>query len=85
MICKDCGSPVTMRYHCDQDDIGLAVAGIETEGVVMENGKALQATEHIFISQKPEWYEIPDDGTKKWDRFTPDFEEKLHRWRQNRS
>ncbi|KAI4284264.1 MAG: hypothetical protein L6R38_001541 [Xanthoria sp. 2 TBL-2021] len=78
-ICGECGSSITMKYGFDETNIGIA-AGAMDEGSL--KGEVMKVTGHIFVEQKPSWYEIPEDGVKRWERFSDGFEEKLDMWRR---
>lgn len=51
-ICSECGSPITMRYLCDEEIVGIAAAGVDEDSLVMGEGNELLVTEHIFVGQK---------------------------------
>ena len=71
-----------MQYGFDKGVIGVA-AGTIDEGSLKAMG--MNVSEHIFVEQKVGWYDIPDDGVKRWGRFSDGFEEKLDVWRRGRS
>ncbi|KAL9000207.1 MAG: hypothetical protein Q9169_001109 [Polycauliona sp. 2 TL-2023] len=84
-ICSECGSNITMQYKCDETTIGIAAGTIDERCFANAGGGGLMkmgVTEHIFLEQKVAWYEIPDDGAKRWGRFLDEYEEKLEEWRK---
>lgn len=63
----------------------LGEEGQEAAGKSKGKGKRemMKVKEHIFVGQKPDWYRIPeDDGARQWDRFPPDFEDIIVRWKR---
>lgn len=32
---------------------------------------------HIFVAEKPRWYDIPEDGVPRYDGFDEEFNEKM--------
>ena len=69
--CRDCGSTMTMNYHCYPDKTHVAV------GTIVEGSESVpRVATHIFFKSKPVWYNIPD-GVEKWDEFDPEFEKRL--------
>ncbi|KAL8926933.1 MAG: hypothetical protein Q9172_001594 [Xanthocarpia lactea] len=81
-ICSACGSSITMKYASDDATIGIAAGTIDERSL---KGEAMKLTEHIFVEQKPGWYNLPEDGLKRWERFSAGFEEKLQAWMKERS
>ena len=77
-FCSACGTPMTMKYKCQPEKIGIAAGTIDEDSV---KGELAQATAHIFLSQKAGWYAVGADGLKRWDRFSDDFQQKLERWK----
>jgi len=70
--CKACGSTMTIQYHCYSEKTHLAAGTVvEGAGVVPKVGM------HIWVSRKPPWYTIPDDGVERWGEFDPEFERVL--------
>lgn len=70
-----------MKYLCDES-IGVAAGTIE-EGSLRE--RILGVSEHIFVGQKVGWYELPEDGAGRWERFTEGFEEELRAWKRKKT
>ncbi len=81
-ICSACGSSITMKYASDDATIGIAAGTMDERSL---KGEAMKLTEHIFVEQKPGWYTIPEDGVKRWERFSAGFEEELQAWMKERS
>lgn len=75
--CSACGTPVTMRYSCEPDRMGIAAGTIDDDSV---EGELAPATAHIFLSQKASWYTIGEDGLERWDRFSNEFQLKIDEW-----
>lgn len=71
-----------MKYFCDET-IGVAAGTIEEEGSAKEGGLGKWGvTEHIFLTEKAGWFDVPDDGAKRWEGFSEGFKEKLEGWRR---
>ncbi|KAL9022184.1 MAG: hypothetical protein Q9185_000584 [Variospora sp. 1 TL-2023] len=81
-ICNLCGSSVTMKYFCEET-IGVAAGTIDEKGCAKggDSGR-WRIKEHIFLREKTEWFDVPDDGAKRWAGFSEGFEEKLEGWRK---
>ena len=77
--CSACGTPITMKYACEPEKMSIAAGTIDEESV--ERGLG-QATAHIFLSQKAGWYTVGEDGLKRWDRFSDDFQVTLEGWKK---
>lgn len=75
--CSACGTPVTMTYSCEPDRIGIAAGTIDEDTI---KGSMVSATAHIFVSQKACWYTIGEDGLRRWDRFSVEFQQKINDW-----
>ncbi|KAK4574307.1 hypothetical protein LTR86_002068 [Recurvomyces mirabilis] len=74
--CQECGSTLSMHYHCYPDKIHVAA------GTVTDGEKLLPPVNmHIFISRKPQWYTLPDDKIEKWDEFDTETQKMLDDWR----
>ena len=67
-----------MFYYCDSGSIGVA-AGTIDEGSVKSGG--MKVTGHIFVAQKPEWYEIGEDGVGRSDGFPEGLQRKVEEWK----
>lgn len=55
-FCKDCYSPLAMRYRHDPEVIGITLGTVD-EGTIRDEEvrKALKPVSHIFVSQAPWW------------------------------
>ncbi|EMC94489.1 hypothetical protein BAUCODRAFT_549812 [Baudoinia panamericana UAMH 10762] len=70
--CGECGSTMTMQYHCFPDRTHVAA------GSVTEGGDGLPQVEmHIFTKNKPVWYSIPDDNVPRWEEFDTETDRML--------
>lgn len=83
-VCKKCGSSITMKYFCDEN-IGVAAGTIEEGSFAKRRGDGVEkVTEHIFMGEKAGWYEVPEDGVKRWEGFSEGFEKKLRAWKKGK-
>ncbi|KAL9113061.1 MAG: hypothetical protein Q9227_002673 [Pyrenula ochraceoflavens] len=81
-FCESCFTPLAMRYRFKPDAVGLCV-GTVVDGSWRDDGvrEAMRVAVHIFTSQKAWWVEPEkDDGVRCWERFSPEFEERLESW-----
>src|SRR6266536_2534349 len=62
--CAECGSPISMQYKCQPDQISIAAGTIDEESV---KGKLPKVGAHIFVDSMDNdgWYELPKDGIKR--------------------
>lgn len=76
-FCNVCGSSMSMQYRFASDRIGVCT------GTVTEADPPLPRLEaHIFLEEKAPWFVIPDDGAKRYDGFSPGYDDKIKRWRE---
>ena len=68
-----------MQYHCETDRIGIIA------GTIDESVGSLKLVKHIFLKEKASWFDVPDDGTEKYDGFDPTSEEMLRKWREEQA
>jgi ubiquinone/menaquinone biosynthesis C-methylase UbiE len=66
-FCRDCGSTLTFKYHLMPDIIGVAIGTVD-EGKSSASLKGI-GKKHIWVSGKPEWYNVPEDGLERQDRM----------------
>ena len=75
--CSNCGSALTMQYHCYPSKTHVAV------GSVVEGTDSLpKVGMHIWVRRAPAWYSIPQDGVERWDEFDPQFDKVLDDFKQ---
>jgi hypothetical protein len=62
-FCPRCGSTMTMYLDQDPQNTGVAAGTLDDD-----NGKSavLQPVAHIFLKEKASWFEVPDDGAKRF-------------------
>lgn len=76
--CGDCGSPLSMKYHCYPDDTYVAMGTVDESKVV---GSIVKPTEHMFLREKARWWELAnDDGLAKHEGFDQPFQDRLRAW-----
>lgn len=78
-FCTKCGGTLTMQYDCYPEKTHVA-AGTIVKGVE----KVPKVDCHLFVSRKPVWYVMPDDGVRRWEEFDDGFVEVLQRWKAER-
>lgn len=66
-FCVECGSTLTFKYHLMPEIIGVAIGTVDekksTASLKGIGGK------HIWVSRKPEWYTIPEDGLERQEKM----------------
>jgi hypothetical protein len=69
--CSSCRTPITMVYFAQQlQRTCLSAAGM-----------GLPIKEHIFLKEKAEGFDLPEDGAARYQEFDPPFEKILQVWR----
>ncbi len=65
LFCKICGSVVGMRYFVEADRVGIAIG-------LFDKAKELKMapSAHIFLKDKPGWFQVPDDGAEMCQEFS---------------
>ena len=61
--CGRCGSPLTVIYHQEPEEIDVTAG-------TLDDTAAVAPAYHIFWASKPIWLEM-DDGLPRYDRFRP--------------
>ncbi|TVY60784.1 hypothetical protein LSUE1_G008303 [Lachnellula suecica] len=77
MHCSECGSQISMQYHCEPEVISIAAGSID-EGSV--KGKLPKVDQNIFVGQKAGWFELPEDGVRSTETFGSAFLKKIEDW-----
>lgn len=68
-----------MQYHCYPNKVHVSA------GTIIEGEECLPKLEtHIFVSRKPAWYQIPDDGVPRYAEFDEEFERVLGEYVEDR-
>lgn len=67
--CPTCGSTLGMQYHCEPENVSVTAAAIDQAAAPLGPPGF-----HIFVTEKPSWYQIPEDGLPRYDHFTPGFQ-----------
>ncbi len=65
-----------MRYFFEPDRVAVTVG-------CLDGGKQLelQPSAHIFLKDKPAWFEVPEDGARRWQEFHTEFTERIEEHR----
>jgi hypothetical protein len=79
-FCDQCGSTISMWYSVN-DNFGIAAGSLDEESMPAGTLAGLERP-RIFLQEKAGWYDIPEDGAPKFERFQPGFDEKLGEWRR---
>ena len=76
-FCKQCGSTIGMRYFFEPDRFGITVG-------LLDGGKQLELrpSAHIYLKDKPAWFDVPDDGARRWQEFNMEFTERIEQHRK---
>jgi hypothetical protein len=64
-FCASCHSPLTMVYNAVPDEVGLVATTIDEK---LSAAPVPKVEQHIYLAQKPGWYDIPvKEGVKLYD------------------
>lgn len=61
--CSACGSPITMVYSFNQDEVSLTMSSVDLQSMVCEPPKV---SKHIFLREKAPWLILAEDGAERW-------------------
>ncbi len=69
-----------MTYDCEPEFISITSGTIDEASV---RGHLPKPKRHIFVGgeKKAGWYELPEDGLPKYEKFSNGFQKKLDEWR----
>lgn len=81
--CRECGTPMFMRYRVDDARIDVVAGTMDEDDEVRAAVAGVRGRAHIFTSQKAPWYEIGEDGLERFERFSPGFQERLDEWEKS--
>jgi hypothetical protein len=62
-FCSACGTPITMTYSFEENEISITMGSIDTNTFTCESPKVKN---HIFLSEKAPWVVLPEDGAERW-------------------
>jgi hypothetical protein len=68
-----------MKYKFQPENVSITAGSIDESSV---KGSLVKPCEHIFLAEKAEWFEVPNDGASRYETFPGGFEEKLEGWRK---
>lgn len=68
-----------MQYKFQPEWISIAAGSIDEESV---HGQLVGVSEHIFLGEKAAWFEVPDDGAERFERFSGNFQEQIDTWKE---
>jgi hypothetical protein len=63
-----------MIYDHQKESIAIPAGTIDEASV---QGELPKTDHHIFLEEKAGWYDLPDDGTGRYAKFRPAFQEGL--------
>ena len=64
-FCGSCNSPLTMVYNAVPDEVGLVATTIDEK---LSTAPVPRVEQHIYVKQKPGWYDIHiQEGVKMYD------------------
>lgn len=75
-FCPKCGSSVSMKYDYEPELLSVTTGTIDSA----HQGKIPKPSCYLFLQEKVAWFDMPDDGVGRWDRFSPDMAESLEKW-----
>jgi hypothetical protein len=62
-FCSSCGTPITMAYSFDPDEISITMGSVDMSSLTCESPKVKN---HIYLHEKAPWVVLPDDGAERW-------------------
>jgi ubiquinone/menaquinone biosynthesis C-methylase UbiE len=62
-FCSSCGTPITMAYYFDKDNISVTMGSTEAASFTCE---APKVKKHIYVGERAAWDVLPDDGGERW-------------------
>jgi len=77
--CAECGSPISMQYKFQQDQISITAGSINEESI---QGILPKVTAHIFVQEKAGWDHLPEDRAPRYTKFTTGFQKKVDAWKE---
>lgn len=81
--CRDCGSPLFMKYHCRPDgtDVAMGIVDADDEGGNVL-GEVEVPKEHIFWEKRLKWLDAgwDRDGLERCEGFPEGFRARLKEW-----
>ncbi|OAA35544.1 Mss4-like protein [Metarhizium rileyi] len=60
-VCGVCRAPITMTYKAFPEEIGIVATSIDE---VKSSGHIPRVKRHIYVGERPSWYQICDDGVQ---------------------
>lgn len=79
-LCVQCGGTLSIQYDCYPEKTHVA-AGMVADGALLVPKVGV----HIFVSEKPKWYNIPDDDVLRWEGFDDEFNEQFRAHKAKKS
>ncbi|OBT84582.1 hypothetical protein VE02_06326 [Pseudogymnoascus sp. 03VT05] len=77
-FCGNCGSPVRLHSATRPKEMSIVVGSID-EGSI--KGEMMKPTEHIFLEEKAGWFDLPEDGLGRFERFSEgESDKKIKAW-----
>ena len=70
-----CGSTVLMQYYHESERLGIAAATIDRCSTSWP-----RLSQHIFLDEKVQWYELPIDSVERFGTRSKKAQEKLDSW-----
>lgn len=65
-----------MKYDYEPELLSVTTGTIDSA----HQGKIPKPSCYLFPQEKVAWFDMPDDGVERWDRFSPDMAESLEKW-----
>jgi hypothetical protein len=62
-FCSGCGTPITMVYNFDKDEVSVTMGSIDLASFTCDPPKIKN---HIFVREKAAWDVLPEDGAERW-------------------
>ena len=57
-FCSDCGSSLFWRAPGDGNNVAISIS-------TLDDGHGIEIMEHIWVDDKPDWYDFADDTPRK--------------------
>lgn len=62
-FCSKCGSPITMTYSFDENEVSLTMSSVDLGSLKCESPTVKK---HIFLREKASWLTLAEDGAERW-------------------
>lgn len=75
-FCTQCGGTLSIQYDCYPNKTHVAAGTIVTGAELVPRVGC-----HLFVAEKQSWFQICNDGLRRWESFDEEFLDVLEEWR----